>query len=442
MSEDTVIQLIFTKVSTGSESTQWLRHEAEAEDLIQALQQAPTEHACIILCDVLGWRHEQEAVPTLINMLEHDSVKIRSAAADSLAKIGDPISGSALLHRLKLPEPNLKVQGMLLAALGAVHCRAAIPLLTTYLDSPEPGQRGSAAWSLGHLQARESLPQLEAALLNERIGYPRERITEAIAKIKAFIKKVASLPPRHDLVIPETWDLSYHEFRQIDPQKLSPDDLDWLLLKQDLLQIKHKATGILLDVGWYPDSSPSGFYRLVLIQDYEWEQPLFSYASSSYQEIIAKIEEVAVDKKLAVILKEEESKKQLKKLGVLALTTQLSTASDARVRYEIVDQLKRMADPLAGEALHHRFLLPEPDLNTRRLLLRALGAVGYAPAIPTLISWLQNPDSKQREAAAWSLGKLNAKQAIAPLESALKTERNRLAREEMQTAIADITRNS
>jgi HEAT repeat protein len=178
------LQMIFTRVEEGISSTEWLRHEADADALIKALEEASTEHIRIILCDVLGWRHEKSAVPILINMLENDSFKVRSSAADALAKIGDPASGSALLRRLELPDSKISVRRMLLAALGAVNCQEAIPLLIEYLQNPDPSQRGSAAWSLGAMKASESLPKLEKALKSERSQYPRQRMIEAISKIR------------------------------------------------------------------------------------------------------------------------------------------------------------------------------------------------------------------------------------------------------------------
>ncbi|MBE9129646.1 MULTISPECIES: HEAT repeat domain-containing protein [unclassified Coleofasciculus] len=183
MSENS-LQTIFRKIKEGMASTEWLRYEVDSNALVKALKEAPTDHARIILCDVLGWRHEKRAVPIIINMLENDSFKVRSSAADALAKIGDPTSGNALLHRLELPEPKISVRRMLLAALGAVDCQEAIPLLIEYLQNPDPSQRGSAAWSLGEMRATEALQKLENALRSERSQYPRERMIEAIRKIK------------------------------------------------------------------------------------------------------------------------------------------------------------------------------------------------------------------------------------------------------------------
>ena len=139
---------------------------------------------CTVLCDVLGWRREHLAVSQLITLLAHESSTVRSAAADALAKIGAPSAGTALLKRLKLPDPDIGVRRMLLVALGAVKCQEAIPWLIEYLQHPDPSQRGSASWSLGIMHVNKALPALQDALQRERSHYPKERMTEAIRAIQ------------------------------------------------------------------------------------------------------------------------------------------------------------------------------------------------------------------------------------------------------------------
>lgn len=177
---------ILAKIAEGRFKIDSLRNKVEAKILIDTLDAASTDHARVILCDVLGWRHERCAVLRLIALLEHESFKVRSAAADALAKIGDPCAGEALLRRLQLPDPDIGVRRMLLAALGAVSCHEAIPLLIEYLQNPDPSQRGSAAWSLGAMRVAEALPALEHALRHERIWYPKERMVEAIRLIRGL----------------------------------------------------------------------------------------------------------------------------------------------------------------------------------------------------------------------------------------------------------------
>lgn len=153
--------------------------------LVEALRAAREEIPRAVLCDALGFRHEKSAVGDLIACLEDESPRVRSSAADALAKIGDPAAGQALMARFELPDPDLGVRRMLLSALGAVGHRPAIPLLIRWLGNPDPSQRGAAAWSLGAMRAEEALTALEEALRVERIAYPRQRISEAIRALGA-----------------------------------------------------------------------------------------------------------------------------------------------------------------------------------------------------------------------------------------------------------------
>ena len=152
--------------------------------LIEALRLADDERSRTVLCDVLGFRHASKAVDALIAVLDDPSSSVRSSAADALAKIGDGRAGPALMARFELPEPAITVRRMLLAALGAVGYRPAIPTLIQWLGNPDPSQRGSAAWSLGNMRAIEAIPALEEAFHRERQKYPRERILEALRLIQ------------------------------------------------------------------------------------------------------------------------------------------------------------------------------------------------------------------------------------------------------------------
>lgn len=162
-----------------------LRTLEDGPVLVAALRLASTDIARQILCDVLGFRHEPSAVDALIDALSASSHKVRSAAADALAKIADGRAGPALLARLELPDPDPGVRRMLAAAVGAVGHREAIPLLTSLLTDPDASLRGSAAWSLGALDATGTLADLEGALRAEQTPYAAERMRGAITVLTA-----------------------------------------------------------------------------------------------------------------------------------------------------------------------------------------------------------------------------------------------------------------
>jgi HEAT repeat protein len=117
--------------------------------------------------------------------LNDASSRVRSSAADALAKIRDPRAGPALYTRLELPEPSPDTARMILAALGAVGYGPAVPRLLRSLGSNDASERATAAWSLGALFAAEALPDLQVALQAETDGHARERMREAIRVLRA-----------------------------------------------------------------------------------------------------------------------------------------------------------------------------------------------------------------------------------------------------------------
>jgi hypothetical protein len=273
------------------------------------------------------------------------------------------------------------------------------------------------------------------------------------------------LPPLYPLHISPNWTVQTHELRAIDPQILAANDSDWELFGEDLLQVKHKNTDTILDVGWYPEASPAGQFKLVVIHGKDWANPLVQFRTRSLDEIAVSIEEnlanpsllehlprvaePTLDDLVAVLEQDADEHNVLEAIRLLVkqdhktvvplLITHLADPR-SRVRYAIVDALRRIGDPASGSALFERFLLPEPDLHTRRLLLRTIGAVKHGPAIPTLIDWLQNPDPQQRAAAAWSLSVLNATEALPAITNTYARERNGSVQDEIRAALYRLAR--
>lgn len=46
-------------------------------------------------------------------------------------------------------------------------------------------------------------------------------------------------------------------------------------LKEDLIQVIYK-NGYILDVGWYPEFNINGNFKTVIINNYDWDRPIFS----------------------------------------------------------------------------------------------------------------------------------------------------------------------
>lgn len=117
------------------------------------------------------------------------------------------------------------------------------------------------------------------------------------------------------------------------------------------------------------------------------------------------------------------------------------THTDAEVRYEAADALAKIRQPATGPVLTQH-LSSESDVHVQAMLLLAIGAVGYRPAIPRLIDTLSAPEAQVRGSAAWSLGALRAWEACAALENALKYETEVFTRERIEHALAACSRET
>lgn len=63
--------------------------------------------------------------------------------------------------------------------------------------------------------------------------------------------------------------------------------------KQDILQIAF-GDHLLLDIGWYPEMSPQGHFWVRMIQDYDWQNPLYEEKCRTLNELKNIIEKFAL----------------------------------------------------------------------------------------------------------------------------------------------------
>ncbi|RNB92476.1 hypothetical protein EDM56_01925 [Brevibacillus fluminis] len=88
-------------------------------------------------------------------------------------------------------------------------------------------------------------------------------------------------PRLQSLRIPSGWNVKLNDFTEIDPNRIKEDDEEiWFNFKQDLLQVENKRSRIIVDLGWYPDFCSEGSFRLVIVRDYQWDEPIHSIQTS------------------------------------------------------------------------------------------------------------------------------------------------------------------
>jgi HEAT repeat protein len=179
-----------------------ITEEAAGHNIVTALQQTHNSLTQEILCDIVGDRFEQAAVPVLIQFLYQSSPSLRCSAADALGKIGDTEAGPALLERFSQEEQGSPVRHLLASALGAVNYRQAIPTLTNALRDPDPVLRGSIAWSLGIMCAIEAEDALRLAIIGESEppgSYTRERMEESLDALEMVAKVLRKPNPKEGI---------------------------------------------------------------------------------------------------------------------------------------------------------------------------------------------------------------------------------------------------
>lgn len=64
----------------------------------------------------------------------------------------------------------------------------------------------------------------------------------------------------------------YWDLERVTPD--TPIEQQYEHLKEDLAQVEF-GSAVLLDIGWYPEFSPTGRFVVSVVRDQEWEQPVF-----------------------------------------------------------------------------------------------------------------------------------------------------------------------
>ena len=122
------------------------------------------------------------------------------------------------------------------------------------------------------------------------------QLTDAL--LYKFVQRILLI--RRDLMkklqplrIQTGWKVTFNSFIELDPQELiDDDDENWWEFNEDLLQLENSDKNLILDLGWYGERNlNSGFFKINLIQNFNWEKPLVEFISKEKNEIIDKIEE-------------------------------------------------------------------------------------------------------------------------------------------------------
>lgn len=64
--------------------------------------------------------------------------------------------------------------------------------------------------------------------------------------------------------------------------------------KEDLLQIEHKDRQYLLDVGWRPEFNLKGFFKIVVIKNDDWQNPLYEKRAANISDLKTILQECKI----------------------------------------------------------------------------------------------------------------------------------------------------
>jgi HEAT repeat protein len=182
MNAQEIVHLLEEPTENRTPIKEKITAEASIEDLIAAMHEPIAPLTRQILCDILGERHAAQALPELLTALRDTDPKIRSAAADALASVGDSQAGPALLERYR-SEEDRDVRVMIAVALGAVRYQPAVPDLMQALDDPYDTLQMEAAWSLGELKATAARASMQRVLARQTDDYSRKLVQDALEKL-------------------------------------------------------------------------------------------------------------------------------------------------------------------------------------------------------------------------------------------------------------------
>lgn len=182
-------QLIIKRLETPVKNRYFVKKRiaksAPAKEIIIALRNSKNKLTREILCEIVGWRRLQSALPELINCLEDRSPSIRSSAVEALGHLRNPNAGEAVYRCfISRSERDKSVKHMGALTLGACRYYPAIPVLIKALKDEDSVLRACSAWALGYMRAEESIRMLKEVLIGETDKSAQEKIKQAIENIE------------------------------------------------------------------------------------------------------------------------------------------------------------------------------------------------------------------------------------------------------------------
>jgi len=168
----------------------WLRVRNASTVLTRAFEQEQNDSFIWAAANALVRARAEDAVPTLLSVLERSSPTKEAAAAWTLGWLGGSHAVPVLRSVAMDSHRAVEVRAHATEALGLLHAAEAVEDLIALLSVQSPELRYWAAYSLGQIADPASVPELErvaasdsGVLSNERSV--RQEAIEALAAIHA-----------------------------------------------------------------------------------------------------------------------------------------------------------------------------------------------------------------------------------------------------------------
>lgn len=96
-----------------------------------------------------------------------------------------------------------------------------------------------------------------------------------------------------NLLIPENIKVIQHNFSTYDPLTDYTEEDNLTYLNEDLFQAEIENINLIIDLGWYGEIwNNDGEFKIFVIMNYDWENPIITESSKSQKKIKAKLETI------------------------------------------------------------------------------------------------------------------------------------------------------
>jgi HEAT repeat protein len=132
------------------------------------------------------------AVPHLLEMMQNDDSRVRTAAVELVGLLGDAADARAVLDRLRDPAAAVRAAGA--DALGRLGAAEAQDALVRALEDRVPAVRAAAARALGRTRGRHAVEALLPVARTDEFE-PARAAAETLARIdQQLVLRTASQP--------------------------------------------------------------------------------------------------------------------------------------------------------------------------------------------------------------------------------------------------------